>query len=63
LTKHIARLLVAGAAVAAVALPAAPAQACNATFLRQCVENLVTQPSPTPICQEVSGTLAPICVG
>ena len=61
LTKRIASLAVAAAAVSALALPAAPASAaCNWTFVDDCVREILAG-AVSPICIEPS-TLAPICL-
>ena len=46
--KHIARFAVVLGAAAVFAAPAAPASACNATFLSDCVNELLATPAPQP---------------
>lgn len=48
--KHIARFAVVLGAAAALAAPAAPASACNATFLQDCVNDLLVAPQPHVEC-------------
>ncbi len=62
MTKTIARLLVAGAAVASIALPAPPASASCSVTIEECVRDLLAAVAPADICIP-RGHTPPVCVG
>ena len=62
MTKTIARILVAGAAAASIALPAAPASASCSVTIQECIEELLESVAIADICIP-RGHTPPICVG
>ena len=63
MTKTIARVLIAGAAAASFALPAAPASASCSVTIEECIRELLSSLATPALCTPPIGHTPPECVG